>query len=146
MTNLLIGHTGQEVCPWNSPKFVQLTAESDFTAREHVSARKLIELMSMTEEEWDVFSRGSAIRRAKRSGFLRNVAVALGNAGDAAAIPVLSAALRDLDPLIRGHAAWALGQIGGPESTAALREALILECDRWVREELARALGLPSVN
>ena len=135
----------QEVCPWNAPKFVQLSSEKDFTARPHVSNRKLIDLMSMTEAEWDEFSRGSAIRRAKREGFLRNVAVALGNAADPDAVPVLSTALRDLEPLVRGHAAWALGQIGGEAATAELRDALTLECDRWAREEIMAALGLDNV-
>ena len=132
----------QEVCPWNSEKFVEITRETDFAQREHISHRKLIELMSMSEAEWDAFSRGSAIRRAQRAGFLRNVAVALGNAGSADAVPVLAAALRDLEPLVRGHAAWALGRIGGNDATAALRDALILECHAWVREELMLALGL----
>ena len=101
----------QEVCPWNSQKFVRLTTEPDFAAREHMSQGKLIELMSMTEDQWDKFSRGSAVRRAKRSGFLRNVAVALGNVGDHKALPVLTSALDDADPLIREHAAWAINRI-----------------------------------
>jgi epoxyqueuosine reductase len=132
----------QEVCPWNSPKFVQLTGEKDFSSREEMEGRKLIDLMKMTEDEWDLFSRGSAVRRAKREGFLRNVAVALGNWGSPAAVPVLADALRDLEPLVRGHAAWALGRIGGAEATDALRDALTLECDAWVQEELMLALRL----
>ena len=135
----------QEVCPWNSPKFVQLSGEKDFVARADMEGRKLIDLMKMSEEEWDLFSRGSAVRRAKREGFLRNVAVALGNWGSREAVPVLSDALRDLEPLVRGHAAWALGRIGGDEATDALRDALTLECDVWVQEELMLALNLRSV-
>jgi epoxyqueuosine reductase len=135
----------QEVCPWNSPKFVQLTREADFSSRGDAETRRLITLMSMSEEEWDVFSRGSAIRRAKRSGFLRNVAVALGNTRSGDVVPALTDALRDLEPLVRGHAAWALGHIGGEDAAAALRDALTLECDAWVREEMMLALGLRSV-
>ena len=101
----------QEVCPWNSGKFVQLSRERDFGPRAHVSGRRLIDLMSMIETEWDEFSRGSAIRRAKRSGFLRNVAVALGNTGDPGALPVLTNALADAEPLVREHAAWAIDRI-----------------------------------
>jgi epoxyqueuosine reductase len=133
----------QEVCPWNSSKFVQITGEADFVARGNAETRRLIQLMRMSEEEWDVFSRGSAMRRAKRSGFLRNVAVALGNARSVEAVPVLTDALRDLEPLVRGHAAWALGRTGGEQATDALRDALTLECDAWVKEELMLALGLP---
>jgi epoxyqueuosine reductase len=134
----------QEVCPWNGPKFVQLSTEPDFAPRAGLTARPLIELMAMDEAQWDEFSRGSAIRRAKRSGFLRNVAVALGNARSPDAVPVLSEALRDLEPLVRGHAAWALGRIDTDAARAALRDALTLECHSWVREELMLALGLAN--
>lgn len=100
----------QEVCPWNSEKFVQLTREPSFT-RKGAEAQRLVELMQMNEHEWDEFSRGSPIRRAKRSGFLRNVAVALGNVGDESAMQVLQKALVDEEPLIREHAQWAIDQI-----------------------------------
>ncbi len=93
----------------------------------------LVELMRMTREEWDVWTRGSAIRRAGYAGFKRNVAVALGNwsatevaegnwlasveeAPEVAvlrdALAVLSDALENDEPLVREHAAWALGQGG----------------------------------
>jgi epoxyqueuosine reductase len=99
----------QEVCPWNAEKFVQLTRETDFISRGNAETRRLIDYMSMDEMQWDEFSRGSPIRRARRSGFLRNVAVALGNVGTAEAIPVLRQAMKDADELVREHAAWALG-------------------------------------
>jgi epoxyqueuosine reductase len=132
----------QDVCPWNNDKFVQLTSTPDFTPRAHISNRKLIELMSMSEAEWDKFSQGSPVRRARREGFLRNVAVALGNWGSPEAVPVLSEALRDLEPLVRGHAAWALGRIDSEAARDALRDALTLECDRNVQSELMAALKL----
>ena len=132
----------QEVCPWNNDKFVQLTNTPDFSPRAHINGRKLIELMSMNEAEWDVFSRGSPVRRAKRDGFLRNVAVALGNWASPDAVPVLTEALRDLEPLVRGHAAWALGQIDTEAARDALRDALILECNQSVKMELMAALKL----
>lgn len=135
-----------EVCPWNGPKFVTLTREKDFASRLDADVLRLTSLMAMDEGAFDLFSRGSPIRRAKRSGFLRNVAVALGNSGSPLAIHVLSNALRDLEPLVRGHAAWALGRIGGDEATSALQDALTLECDAWVRDELMLALGLRSVR
>ena len=54
------------------------------------------------------------MRRAKRRGYLRNVAVALGNSANPSSVPALSAALlNDTEILVRGHAAWALGEIGG---------------------------------
>ncbi|MCJ7627521.1 MAG: HEAT repeat domain-containing protein [Longimicrobiales bacterium] len=90
------------------------------------------------------------MKRAKRQGLLRNVAVALGNWGSTEAVPVLVPALEDPEPLIRGHAAWALGRIlervgvpgdGGCEVADALRFRLGGEDDPWVKEELALALG-----
>jgi epoxyqueuosine reductase len=131
----------QEVCPWNSPKFVQLSRDKDFAPRDHIVNQKLIHLMTMDETEWNVFSQGSAIRRAKRSGFLRNVAVALGNAKSHEATPALIDALTDQEPLVRGHAAWALGQIRSPDGLAALRSRLAMESDQWVREEIELAVG-----
>lgn len=77
-------------------------------------APSLVELMRMTGEEWDVWTRGSAIRRAGFAGFKRNVAVALGNwlveveDPPDEAVAVLRDALRDEEePLVRKHAAWA---------------------------------------
>ncbi len=90
---------------------MQLSREKDFAARAHVSGRELIELMGMSEADWDEFSRGSAIRRAGYAGFKRNVAVALGNWGARDAVPVLTRALSDPEPLVRAHAAWALDEI-----------------------------------
>ncbi|MGQ0561318.1 MAG: tRNA epoxyqueuosine(34) reductase QueG, partial [Gemmatimonadota bacterium] len=128
----------QEVCPWNSEKFVQITREKDFAPR---SSGDLVELMRMTETEWDEFSRGSAMRRARRAGFLRNVAVALGNWGSPEAVPVLSAALSDMDPLVRGHAVWALAEVGTIESLDALERMESCETDPFVLAELADGLA-----
>lgn len=76
----------------------------------------LIELMRMTREEWDRWTRGSGIRRAGYAGFKRDVAVAMGNwlaSVDAVpdeALRVLRDALEEKKPLVREHAAWALEQ------------------------------------
>jgi len=80
----------------------------------------------MTREEWDAFSRGSAIRRAGYDGFRRNVAVAIGNwlasvdEPPAEAVAVLREALKDESELVREHAAWALKH-APPEGGAAAR-------------------------
>jgi epoxyqueuosine reductase len=94
----------------------------------------------LDEAAWAEFSRGSPIRRAGRTGFLRNVAVALGNWKAAEAVPILVEALSDSEPLVRGHAAWGLGRVGSPEARAALKSHLTTEDDLWVREELELAL------
>lgn len=148
----------QEVCPWNAPKFVQITMERDFSADWREAAERpkvpanlpatespsLVELMQMSREQWDVWTRGSAIRRAGYVGLLRNVAVALGNQGDAAAVPILLDALSDVQPTVRGHAAWALGRIGGVAAVSALQHALTCESDPAARAELMHALRVPN--
>src|SRR2546425_304251 len=82
-----------------------------------------------------------AIERAKRQGLRRNAAVALGNLRDARAVPSLARALDDDDPLIRGHAAWALGRIADPQAAGVLRARLARESNPPVREEIEFALA-----
>jgi epoxyqueuosine reductase QueG len=101
----------------------------------------LVSLMRMTYEERDEWTRGSAIRRAGYAGLRRNVAVALGNWAAEEAVPVLVEALSDPEPLVRGHAAWALGEIPCLPASAALAERLTVEDDAWVREEVELALA-----
>jgi len=106
----------------------------------------LVELLEMALDEaaWESFSRGSAIRRAGREGFARNVVVALGNWADPSAAPALSQGLKDPHPLVRAHAAWALGRVGSGEALRALRERLEDEESPSVRDEVERALDLAS--
>ncbi len=113
-----------------------------FQARAHVGhSPELIPLLSLTEEQFRERFRRSPIKRTKRRGLLRNVCVALGNSGDMQAIPALIGALHDKEPLIRGHAAWALGRIGGEESLDALHQALSSEQDEEVQKEIKYALA-----
>jgi epoxyqueuosine reductase len=72
--------------------------------------------------------------------FLRNVCVALGNSGDLAAVPALVEALRHPDELVRGHAAWALGEVGAVSSILALEYAHYAETADWVRAEMLLSL------
>ncbi|MDX1674205.1 MAG: HEAT repeat domain-containing protein, partial [Longimicrobiales bacterium] len=99
---------------------------------------------ALDEESWESFSRGSAIRRAGREGFARNAAVALGNWGDPSAVAPLAQGLKDSHPLVREHAAWALGQVGSSDAAASLRERLSEEEVPSVREQIERALEGPS--
>jgi epoxyqueuosine reductase len=128
----------QEVCPWN--RKAPLANEAAFQARPGLSVPELIPLLRMTQEEFSSRFKGSPIKRAKRRGFLRNVAVALGNSGDRRAVPALAAALHDPESLVRGHAAWALGRLRGGVATDALNEARPTEIDPMVQEEIALAL------
>jgi len=100
----------------------------------------LIPLLSLTEEQFRERFRRSPIRRAKRRGLLRNVCVALGNSGNRQAVPALIGALHDHEPLVRGHAAWALGRLGGEQAERTLQDALIAEEDEEVRKEIRCAL------
>jgi len=99
----------QLVCPWN--RFAQATNEPDFAPRHGLDAPELIELFSWTEEEFLKNTEGSAIRRIGYECWLRNVAVALGNApaGDAV-VSALKARLDHGSELVREHVRWALGR------------------------------------
>jgi epoxyqueuosine reductase len=129
----------QEICPYNVK--ARPSAEPAFEPREGLHAPELVGLLALSEEEFRLRFRGSPIRRAKRRGFLRNVAVALGNSGSQEAVPALAAALGDGEPLVRGHAAWALGRIGGERAGRALRQRLEVEIDPEVRSEIEGALA-----
>jgi epoxyqueuosine reductase len=102
----------QLVCPWN--KFAQRSALPDFDEREGMSGAQLIELFSWTEEEFLARTEGSPIRRIGHERWLRNIAVALGNALRANKDPAIRAALHsraaDASPLVQEHVAWALSQ------------------------------------
>lgn len=114
--------------PGEAPFGMQLEAGA---SRPHPGTRSpsLIALLetALDEAAWDSFSRGSAIRRSGRAGFARNVCVGLGNWGSPEAVPVLSRALSDPDPLVRAHAAWALGRVGSAEARSALSAAASVE-------------------
>jgi len=86
--------------------------------------------------------RHTPLVRAKRRGLLRNAAVALGNLGDRSAVPALVGALSDEEPLVRGHAAWALRQLAPlpPAVLQTMETVLLSETDENVRNELAAAL------
>ena len=125
----------QEVCPWNR-RFARPATEPAFQPRPEGMAPHLLDLIALDEEGFRRRFRGSPVRRAKRRGLLRHVCVALGNWGDPAAVPALAHAVHDREPLIRGHAAWALGRIATEEARQELGQALNAEEDEWVREEL----------
>ncbi|MBV9229083.1 MAG: tRNA epoxyqueuosine(34) reductase QueG [Chloroflexi bacterium] len=105
---------------------------------------ELIPLLALTEEEFRERFRRSPIKRTKRRGLLRNVCVALGNSGDPRAVSALIGALHDYEPLVRGHAAWALGRIGGKQALDALHEALHTEEEAEVQKEIRCALAMAA--
>ncbi|WP_025745979.1 tRNA epoxyqueuosine(34) reductase QueG [Kallotenue papyrolyticum] len=130
----------QEVCPWNQ-RWGRFSAWPEFRPDPERVAPRLLDLIRLDDEQFRARFRGSPIKRTKRRGLLRNVAVALGNWGDPLAVPALTTALNDHEPLIRGHAAWALGRIGGAAARRALETRYAGETDGWVRDEIALALA-----
>ena len=121
-----------EVCPWNDDH------ASDDSADDLLP--RLPELLALDDEQFGIRFTVSAVKRAKRRGLLRNVAVALGNTRNPDAIAPLARAIEtESEPLIRSHAAWALGEIGGATARRALERAL-RDRDTAVRREAAAAL------
>jgi epoxyqueuosine reductase len=133
----------QEVCPWNE-RFARPAAEESYGAREGLDGPTLVELASellnLNDEEFRTLFRKSPIKRAKRAGLLRNLCVALGNWGAEDAVPILVRAVGDGEALVRGHAAWALGRVGGGQARESLQEMLEEETDSWVRKEIVDAV------
>jgi epoxyqueuosine reductase len=102
----------QLVCPWN--KFAQEAAEPDFAPRHRLDGAKLVELFGWSEEEFLRRTEGMAIRRAGYEGWLRNIAVALGNAPRSDAVrAALRARSGHPSAVVREHVAWALARQGG---------------------------------
>ena len=99
----------QDVCPWNRRR--RHRGGAAFEPRPGQVAPDLAELSRLDDEGFRRRFRGSAVKRARRRGLLRNVAVALGNSGDPAHRPVLARLAEDPDPLVREHARWALGRL-----------------------------------
>jgi epoxyqueuosine reductase len=133
----------QEICPYNaSPHPRPILPE--FAPRPEVEPVDLEALLELGSATYRKFVKRSSLRRANRSTLSRNAAVALGNTHDARAeAPLARAVLGHPIALVRGHAAWALGELG-PKLGAAGRHALERarggDDDAWVREEAALAL------
>lgn len=125
----------QEVCPFN--RFAQPTGEPAFYAPDPDTAvPPLLDLLALDEDAFARRFANSPIKRIRRGRLVRNACVAAGNWGSREAIPALVALLRDREPLVRGHAAWALWRIGGEEARAALEAARVSETDEDVRREI----------
>ncbi|MCA9961685.1 MAG: tRNA epoxyqueuosine(34) reductase QueG [Anaerolineales bacterium] len=139
----------QEVCPFN--RFAQPTTENAFyptgldvagevpTAASPVwdaVAPPLLAILRLDEAGFAARFAHSPVKRIRRTRLLRNACVAAGNWGSETAVPALIALLTDPEPLIRGHAAWALRQIGGLDAVTAVAAALVHETETAVRAEM----------
>lgn len=133
----------QDVCPWNHK--APLSDEPAFQPAPDLSPADAIEILQTDPEGFRRRFQHTPLYRPKRSGLLRNAAIVLGNTGDERAVPALIDALDDQEPLVRGAAAWALGQHGGIEAQSALQSRLELEDNADIVEELQAALtALPE--
>ena len=133
----------QDVCPFNASAENKPSAP-EFAARPELAAPDLIGLLELGSARYRQLVKGSALRRTHRAQLARNAAIALGNSKDVrAVIPLARAVAAHTSPLVRGHAAWALGEIGQAAREHALQ---VLTCasahdaDEFVREEAALAL------
>jgi epoxyqueuosine reductase len=98
-----------DVCPWN--RFAQVSRETRYHARQSVFDKSLRDFLELDDDGFRGLFAKSPIKRIKRSRFLRNVCVALGNVGGEEDLPALELAADDEDPMIAEHAAWAIAEI-----------------------------------
>ncbi|MBV8453469.1 MAG: tRNA epoxyqueuosine(34) reductase QueG, partial [Deltaproteobacteria bacterium] len=116
----------QEVCPWNGDAARAALANADL-------APSLIDVMGLDDFGFRQRYGKTAVKRTKRRGLLRNAAIALGNSGNPAAVPVLARALKnEPEMLVRAHAAWALGRFDDAEARYALEAVRMKESDPLV--------------
>jgi epoxyqueuosine reductase len=134
----------QDVCPFNASAEGKPSAP-ELQPRSNLTAPDLIGLLELGSARYRQLVKGTALRRTHRAQLARNAAIALGNSKDErAVIPLARAVAAHSSGLVRGHAAWALAEIGAPAREYALQ---VLTCasehdaDAFVREEAALALA-----
>ncbi len=125
----------QEVCPWNI-SFSRPAGEDPFSHREDLRGLDPLSIVAMDEATFRSKYSGTPLMRAKWEGMRRNACVVLANRRQREALPALARALNDPDPVLRGHAAWAVGQIGGEEATRMLRSLVATETSPEVLAEI----------
>jgi len=134
----------QEVCPWNE-RFAAPSVEPAYVPRPELDGPRLIglaeRLLGLSGKGFGREFAGSPVLRTGRKGLLRSVCVALGNWESEEAVPTLVAALSDAAPLVRGHAAWALGRVGSARALEALSSRREEEANSSVIAEMDLASG-----
>jgi epoxyqueuosine reductase len=123
-------------------RFAGLSPEPDLAPRPGIPQPDLRQEIHLSPQAFNAKFKDSPVQRPRRRGYLRNVAVAMGNLADPDCLPDLVQVLReDPEPLVRGQAAWAIGQTGGPAASQALDRALKSEPDPYVLSEIDGAIG-----
>lgn len=126
----------QSVCPYDRIEAATVMP-TDNTPRSRLIRPKLVQWLEMSATDYRRISKRSALRRLGRVQLIRNAAIALGNSKAPEAEEALSRALvHPLSPIIRAHAAWSLGQVGGIGALSSLSQALATETEPWVIEEI----------
>jgi len=137
----------QQVCPWNQrhPKSFE---DSFFTPLINTTHPNLIQELCLSPKEFSQKFKNSAVTRAKRRGYLRNVAVALGNIAtadpDKAQLieKILTQTMfREEEPLVRGHIVWALSRINSDSAQQAIKQLAESETNAYVQTEIQKALN-----
>ncbi|WP_100265633.1 tRNA epoxyqueuosine(34) reductase QueG [Mariprofundus ferrinatatus] len=136
----------QVICPWNGHAAKEGVQFDDLlTPKGENILPDLVSLLQLDEEAFRIRFRKSPIRRTRRRGLLRNVCIAMGNSGEADFIVVLLDALHDGEPLIRGHAAWALARLTAPVNRQMVLSALAEQADHEkepaVEQEIQSAIN-----
>ena len=126
------------VCPWN--KFAQLGRETKLSARQQLKAPALAELALLDDTVFRALFAKSPVKRIGRDRFVRNVLIAIGNAGDLSLAVAAERLLADASPLVRGAAVWALGRLDA-ERLTTLTPRRAMESDPDVRDEWSAALA-----
>ena len=121
------------VCPWN--KFARQTEEPAFLPRAELTAPRLAELAALDDAGFRALFRKSAVKRAGRDRFVRNVLIAIGNSGSPELAGTAERLVLDASALVRGAAVWALRQLDPARAKVLRPEALKEETDPEVRAE-----------
>jgi len=133
----------QSVCPWNH-RFARPADDTVVQRRKDLDGLDPEEILALDEAAFRERYSGTALMRAKWEGMRRNACILLGNRGRSEALPALVRALSDPDPVVRAHAAWAIGRIGGERARELLQRAASDESYPAVREEIDHALKAPG--
>ena len=129
----------QDVCPWN--RHSQESPLAEFQPQRELDPVDLASLFDLDEAEFRRRFRHTPLWRAHRRGLLRSAAIALGNRPSAAAVPALIKGLNDVEAIVRGASAWALGNYRDRSALDALQARRIIEPDGDVCEEIESALA-----
>jgi len=133
----------QAICPWNNK--AEIPDTDLLTPRGENILPELASLLALDEQEFRERFRKSPVKRTGRAAFLRNVCIAMGNSGNMKFVPLLLKVLDDVEPLIRGHAIWALAALHRLQNIDGLIEKLIelkkKEENDGVLKEISAILG-----